>query len=146
MTAERSREEAKESVGGATKVSSKVVLSVTSKDVLRVTAVPGRSVCVSGRPRSVCSLGNLCPDGVQERREGDVACEGVRDVDGGDRDDDGRKLRMSASSRDEKSRNLEERSRDRRASINLQSKILLFERIEQRGKLTEDKTENDLTD
>ena len=127
-------------------MTSKVVSSVASKDVLSVTAVPGRSVCVTGRPRSVFSLGNLCPDGVQERREGDVACEGVPDVDGGDRDDDGRKFRMSASSRDEKSRNLEERSRDRRASINLQSKILLFERIEQRGKLTEDKTENDLTD
>ena len=146
MNADGGRDEAKESDGGAVNVSSKVVSSVASKDVLSVTAVPGRSVCVSGRPRSVFSLGNLCPDGVQERREGDVAREGVLDVDGGIHDDGRRNQRMSASSCDENSRNLDVRSRDRRACMKLQSKILLFERIEQRGKLTEDKTEGDLTD
>ena len=99
--------------GGAVNVASTVVSSVASKVVSSVADVSGSSVCVTGRPRPVSSLGNLCPGGVQERRREDVVRKGVPDVDGGIHDDGRRKLRMSASSCDKKSRNLDEKSRDK---------------------------------
>ena len=76
-----------------------------------------------------------------------MVCEGVLDgdrVDDGILDDGRPKQQMSASLSDEKSRNLDVRSQDKRACLKLQSKILLFERNNQSGNLTGDDTNGDL--
>ena len=76
-----------------------------------------------------------------------MVCEGVPDGDNVDDvilDDGRRKQQMSASLSDEKSRNLDVRSRDKRACLKLQSKILLFERNSQSGNMTGDDADGDL--
>ena len=117
-----------------------------SKDVQNVSYEQGGSVCVSGSEESVSKLDDLCPVEGGGSRRGDAVCQ--EEVDGGeggaDVPGDGRrKSQMSASLIQEKSRNLDVKGQDRRAGLELQSKIQLFERNLQRGNRAEYNTNYD---